>query len=89
MPEKRWYLYIIQNPRGELYTGITFDVGPDRRIGEHNQNNAKSARFTKGRGPWQLIYAETGFTGRADAQARERALRTDRTFKLKLKKARG
>lgn len=82
---KRWFVYIILNRRNEAYTGITFDETPDRRLAEHNGADGKGSRYTAGRGPWRLIYAEKGFSGRAEAQARERALRRDRRFKSSLK----
>ena len=86
---KRWFVYVIANDRNETYTGITFDVTPDRRIAEHNAGGAKAARFTRGRGPWRLVYSEAAFATRAAAQAREHALRHDRRLKRQLKTASG
>lgn len=49
-----WGVYIIENPAGLLYTGITPHVG--RRILAHNEG--KGAKYTRGRGPWSLVYWE-------------------------------
>lgn len=82
---KRWFVYIVLNRRGTAYTGVTYDENPDRRIAEHNGSPGSGARFTRGRGPWRLIYAETGFSNRAHAQIREHELRKNRHFKSQLK----
>ena len=39
-----------------LYCGVTTDL--DRRIGEHNSNSVKGAKYTRGRGPVKLVYFE-------------------------------
>lgn len=39
---------------GSLYTGITTDV--ERRLEEHR--NGKGAKYTRSRGPLELVYAE-------------------------------
>lgn len=52
-----WYLYIIKCSDGTLYTGITTDV--DRRVSEHEgktPNKSKGAKFTRGKGPFELMY---------------------------------
>ena len=44
-------VYMIQNPKGTIYTGISNNV--TARIRAHNTN--KGAKFTRGKGPWVLI----------------------------------
>ena len=80
---KRWFVYVISNTRGEFYTGITFDNDPERRLREHNAGTG--AKYTRGRAPWSLVYVETGFEGRAAAQAREHTLKHDLNFKRRLR----
>ena len=49
-----WYLYILCCADGSLYTGITIDV--ERRLEEHR--SGKGAKYTRGRGPLELVYTE-------------------------------
>jgi len=59
-----WYVYIIRCGDGTLYTGITTDVG--RRVSEHEQAGPRAARYLRGRGPLQLVFAcDAGDRGRA------------------------
>ncbi len=53
--ESIWYLYILRCGDGTLYTGITTDV--DKRLEAHRAG--KGAKYTKGRGPLELVYQET------------------------------
>ncbi len=52
--EEQWSLYIIECRTGDLYVGIAVDV--DKRVGLHNKGRA--CRYTKFRGPVQLMYQE-------------------------------
>ena len=52
--EAIWYLYILRCGDGSLYTGITTDV--QRRLAEHR--SGKGAKYTRGRGPLELVYSE-------------------------------
>ena len=52
--EQTWYLYILRCGDGSLYTGISTDVA--RRLEEHR--NGKGAKYTRGRGPLELVYQE-------------------------------
>lgn len=47
-----WFVYILRCVDGSLYTGITNDL--IRRCRQHNEG--KACRYTRGRGPIQLIY---------------------------------
>jgi len=82
-PEKSWHVYILINEKAVTYTGITYDVDATRRIDQHN--SGKGAKFTRGKGPWKLLYIESNFPGRAQAQSRERAIKADHNFKRQLK----
>lgn len=52
--DKIWYLYILRCKDGTLYTGITDDV--QRRFAQHSAG--KGAKYTRGRGPLELVYQE-------------------------------
>ena len=75
-----YFVYVLRNGGGTLYTGIAKDVAA--RLAQHNANNG--ARFTRGRGPWQLVHSE-GPLAHGDALRRETALKRDRKFKAALK----
>lgn len=49
-----WYLYVLRCGDGTLYTGITTDV--PARLEVHRAG--KGAKYTRGRGPLELIYQE-------------------------------
>ena len=49
-----WYLYILRCGDGSLYTGITTDM--EKRLEVHR--SGKGAKYTRGRGPLQLVYRE-------------------------------
>ena len=52
--ENTWYLYILRCKDNTLYTGITTDV--EKRFEAHN--SGKGAKYTRGRGPLELVYRE-------------------------------
>lgn len=54
MTEKTWYVYILRCGDGSLYTGITDDV--QRRLAAHAAG--KGAKYTRGRGPLELVYRQ-------------------------------
>jgi len=72
-PSKPWYLYILGNAKGLLYVGITVDLA--RRIAQHNGKTKKGARFTRGRGPWYILYVEHIGPGVSQALRRERQVK--------------
>ena len=75
-----WTVYILECADKTLYTGITNDL--DRRMAEHAAG--KGAKYTKGRGPFRLVYRET-CQGRAEASKRETTIKLlDRAKKLQL-----
>jgi putative endonuclease len=66
-----WHVYILRCGDGTLYTGVTTDV--ERRARQHNAGTA--ARYTRGRGPLEVVYRET-HEGRGSALRREAALKS-------------
>ena len=52
--DKKWYLYILRCGDGSLYTGITTDV--EARLSQHRCG--KGAKYTRGRGPLEVVYTE-------------------------------
>ncbi len=65
-----FYVYVLQNKQGKLYTGATSDI--QKRILEHNSGKNKSTKYG---GPWKLIYCEICII-RKDAFAREKYLKS-------------
>lgn len=51
-----WFVYIVRCADNSLYTGIARDV--DKRVEEHNNNNASAAKYTRARRPVRLAYQE-------------------------------
>lgn len=49
-----WYVYILRCGDGSLYTGISDDVL--RRLAAHRAG--KGAKYTRGRGPLELVYTQ-------------------------------
>ena len=64
--ESQWYLYILRCKDGTLYTGITTDV--EKRLEAHR--NGKGAKYTRGRGPLEVVYREV-CGGHSEALKRE------------------
>ena len=54
MMDKMWNVYVLQCGDGSLYTGISTDVA--RRLEEHR--SGKGAKYTRSRGPLELVYQE-------------------------------
>ena len=49
-----WYVYMLRCGDGTLYTGVTDDM--PRRLAAHRAG--KGAKYTRGRGPLELVYQE-------------------------------
>ena len=49
-----WKVYILRCGDGTLYTGITTDV--EKRLAAHRAG--RGAKYTRGRGPLELMYRE-------------------------------
>ena len=69
--ESMFYVYVLQDITTKFwYTGSTGDLR--KRFAEHQRGKSQ---WTKGRGPWRLIYYEACLT-ESDARAREIYLKT-------------
>ena len=80
-----WWVYILRCGDGTLYTGWTNDV--ERRLEAHRAG--KGAKYTRGRGPLELVYSE-GCPDRSAALRRECAVkRLTRQEKLRMIAERG
>ena len=75
-----YWVYILRCADGTLYTGITDDM--ERRLAAHN--SGKGAKYTRGRGPVELVYREEA-ADKSAALRRELAIkRLSRAEKLAL-----
>ncbi|MES9811848.1 MAG: GIY-YIG nuclease family protein [Candidatus Thiodiazotropha sp.] len=61
-----WYVYILQCSDRSLYTGIAKDL--EKRVAQHN--SGFGAKYTRGRTPVELVFAE-GVGCHGDALRRE------------------
>ena len=74
------YTYIVECSDGTLYTGWTNDI--EKRLKAHNEG--KGAKYTRGRGPLELVYLEVHDT-KSEAMSREaRIKRLTKREKLNL-----
>lgn len=64
--ENKHVVYILQCRDDTLYTGYTVDI--ERRIKLHEAG--KGAKYTRGRGPFKLVYEES-FPTKSAAMQRE------------------
>jgi len=62
----KWIVYILECNDKTLYTGITNNI--ERRLYQHE--TGVGAKYTKGRGPFKIIYKES-CTDRSAASIRE------------------
>lgn len=65
-----FYTYVLRNKNNQLYTGFTYDLR--KRLNEHNE---KKSKYTKHRGPYELIYYEA-CRNKNDARQREKYLKS-------------
>jgi putative endonuclease len=68
-----YHVYVIRNCQGKFYIGLSDDL--DRRI---NQHNAGESKWTRGKGPWNLLW-----------QSKDMNLSGDRKLERLLKKQKG
>ena len=68
--EKNWKVYMLRCGDDSLYTGIAMDV--ERRLAVHR--SGKGAKYTRGRGPLELVYMEE-CGSHSDALKRELAIK--------------
>ena len=75
-----WFVYLLRCGDSTLYCGIALDV--EARLEQHRAG--KGAKYTRGRGPLELVYREACGTKGA-ALRRERTIkRLSRVAKLRL-----
>lgn len=76
------YIYLVRCSDDSLYCGWTTDL--KRRIDAHNGHIPGGAKYTRGRRPVTLVYAES-FHQKQETQRREYAIkRMTKTKKLRL-----
>ena len=68
--ESSWCVYILKCSDDTYYTGITNNI--KRRIQQHETN--KGAKYTKGRGPFSLVY-QNNCKNRGEASQKEYAIK--------------
>ena len=73
-----WYLYILRCGDDTLYTGITNDVSA--RLKAHA--SGKGAKYTRGRGPLELVYQEEQDSYSAALKREHQVKQLTRTQKL-------
>ncbi len=71
MSKSEWCVYILRCGDDSLYTGITNNLA--QRITKHE--TGKGAKYTKNRGPFELVYRET-LANRSAATKREMQIKT-------------
>ena len=62
-------VYVLRNPESRIYIGQTENLGG--RLVHHRNGDS---RWTRSRGPWQLVHVEE-FPTRSEAMIRERILK--------------
>ena len=68
--ESSWCVYILKCSDNTYYTGITNNI--KKRIQQHETN--KGAKYTKGRGPFSLVY-QNNCKNRGEASQKEYAIK--------------
>lgn len=54
MKKSSWFVYIIENEKGHLYTGITTDI--ERRLKQHSGKIKGGAKFFHTGAPVQVLF---------------------------------
>lgn len=81
MPASAFSLYIVRCADGALYTGIATDV--DKRLAEH-ASGGRGAKFLRGKGPLEIVFAQTVGDRSSALQLEYRVKRLTREQKLEL-----
>ena len=79
--ESEFSLYIVRCADGTLYTGIATDVR--RRLVEH-ESGIRGAKYLRGKGPLQIVFAEVVGNRARASQLEYRVKKLDRSRKLEL-----
>ena len=70
----KWYVYILQSELdSRYYVGYTKHLG--ERLTRHNE---AEAGWSKGRGPWKLVYFEE-YETRSEAMTREKEVKAKKS----------
>ena len=67
-----YFVYVLQNPSGQLYVGFTADL--EERV---RRRQIGDGGWTRGRGPWRLVHQEQ-FSTETEARRRELQLKSGR-----------
>lgn len=67
---KLYYIYMLRCKDGSIYTGYTDKIY--KRIEKHR--SGKGAKYTRGRGPFELVHYES-FLTKEEAMQREAAIK--------------
>ena len=65
------HLYILGNPGGRHYVGIT-GLDLDKRVKKHNRGEVMSTKFGR---PWQVLYSEN-YKDYGEARKREKEIKS-------------
>ena len=57
MASEGYWVYVLGNPEGKKYIGLSEDVG--RRLADHNSGRS---RWTRNFGPWKLLWRQGPMT---------------------------
>ena len=66
-----YYVYILKNEQGKYYIGYS-SKRPEERVIEHNQSKS---RWTRDKGPWQLLCSES-YNTKEEAFRREKQIKS-------------
>ncbi|QHE50613.1 GIY-YIG nuclease family protein [Pontibacillus sp. HMF3514] len=75
--EANHMVYILKCKDGSLYTGYTNDF--NRRLRMHEQG--KGAKYTRGRGPFEVVYKQAFLTKEEAMQEEYRIKKLNRPYK--------
>ena len=78
--ENKHFVYILQCKDKTLYTGYTTDI--ERRLKMHE--SGKGAKYTRGRGPFEIVYLEESPTKSAALQREHEIKKLCRADKFQL-----
>jgi putative endonuclease len=79
-----WTAYILKCADGTLYTGITNDL--EGRLAAHE--GGTGAKYTRGRGPFRVVFTESHPTRSAASKRELEIKRMPRAEKMRLLKSR-
>ncbi len=82
MTDAGWVVYIVENERGALYTGVTTSL--TRRLAEHGGRGGRGARFFRLGRPRRIVYTEPAADRRGALRREAEIKRLDRRAKLEL-----